>query len=183
MIDLCLINRDNEEMIADIKQLFPPQYHSAVVTEIFNVALEKLVLNFSLGSYWCESVGTKHFFFHSRAAKDVAILAKSLLHLVSTNTISPDNFVLGAKETFEFAPDLYIDIPMLYEYLGKFIAPQIEKKVSLSTFMYLHFSNWLYDLKSNHTFSFVASISHLNKYLGYHKRLYHQTKGTCCWKL
>ncbi|KAL0902447.1 hypothetical protein ABMA27_000312 [Loxostege sticticalis] len=102
-IDLCLINRDDEEMVADVKQLFPQQYHAAVVTEILNVALEK-------------------------AAKEVAILAKSLLHLVSTNTISPENFVSGIKEIFEFAPDLYIDIPMLYENLGKFIAPQIEKK-------------------------------------------------------
>ncbi|CAH0402002.1 unnamed protein product [Chilo suppressalis] len=102
-IDLCLINCDNEEMVADIKQLFPPQYHAAVITEILNVALEK-------------------------ASKEVSLLAKSVLHLVSTNTISPENFVSGMKEIFEFAPDLCIDIPMLYEYLGKFIAPQIEKK-------------------------------------------------------
>lgn len=40
-IDLCLINRDDEEMVTDIKQLFLPQYHAAVITEIFNVALEK----------------------------------------------------------------------------------------------------------------------------------------------
>lgn len=64
-----------------------------------------------------------------RTAKEVALVAKSLLHLVSTGTISPDNFLLGIKETFEFTPDLYIDIPMLYDYLGKFVAPQIEKKV------------------------------------------------------
>ncbi|XP_028174201.1 eukaryotic translation initiation factor 4 gamma 3-like isoform X4 [Ostrinia furnacalis] len=103
MIDLCLINRDDEEMVADTKQLFPQQYHAAVVTEILNVALEKTL-------------------------KEVVILAKSLLHLVSSNTILPEHFVSGIKEIFEFAPDLYIDIPMLYEYLGKFIAPQIEKK-------------------------------------------------------
>ncbi|CAH0746082.1 unnamed protein product [Diatraea saccharalis] len=102
-IDLCIINNDVDELVADVKQLFPPQYHAAVITEILNVALEK-------------------------ASKEISILAKSVLHLVSTHTISPDNFVSGMKEIFEFATDMYIDIPMLYEYLGKFIAPQIEKK-------------------------------------------------------
>lgn len=59
------------------------------------------------------------------------MVAKSLFHLVSTNTVSADNFLAGIKDTFEFAPDLYIDIPMLYDYLGKFVAPQIEKKVCI----------------------------------------------------
>lgn len=40
-IDLLLINSDDDEMVADVKQLFPPQYHADVVTEILNVALEK----------------------------------------------------------------------------------------------------------------------------------------------
>lgn len=57
------------------------------------------------------------------------MIEKSLLHAVSTKTISPENFIAGFNEIYEYAPDLYIDIPMLYEYLGKFIAPQIEKKV------------------------------------------------------
>lgn len=57
------------------------------------------------------------------------MIAKSLVHLVSTNTIVPENFLAGMKEILEFAPDLHIDIPMLYEYLGKFISPLIEKKV------------------------------------------------------
>lgn len=41
MIDLLLINPDDEEMVAEVKQLFPPQYHADVVTEILNVVLEK----------------------------------------------------------------------------------------------------------------------------------------------
>lgn len=57
------------------------------------------------------------------------MIAKSLLYLVSTNTISIDNFVAGMKNILECAPDLYIDIPMLYDNLGKLITPQIEKKV------------------------------------------------------
>lgn len=57
------------------------------------------------------------------------MIAKSLLHLVSTNTIAADNFLAGMKDILELAPDLHIDIPMLYDYLGKFLAPQIEKKV------------------------------------------------------
>lgn len=64
-----------------------------------------------------------------RAAKEFGMIAKTLLHLVTTNTISVDNFVSGMKDIFECAPDLFIDIPMLYENLGKLIAPQIEKKV------------------------------------------------------
>ncbi|KAG6449153.1 hypothetical protein O3G_MSEX005901 [Manduca sexta] len=103
MIELRLINPDDDEMVADVKQLFQPQYHAAVVSEIFKLVLEK-------------------------SAKDIGSVAKSLFYLVSTNTISPDNFLNGIKETFEFAPDLYIDIPMLYDYLGKLITPHIEKK-------------------------------------------------------
>ncbi|XP_049884891.1 eukaryotic translation initiation factor 4 gamma 3-like isoform X2 [Pectinophora gossypiella] len=102
-IELCLINPDDDEMVAEIKQRFPPQYHADVVTEILNVVLEK-------------------------SARDVAMITKSMLHLITTNTIAPDNFLAGLKEILEFAPDLHIDIPMLYEYLGQFIAPQIEKK-------------------------------------------------------
>ncbi|XP_046976905.1 eukaryotic translation initiation factor 4 gamma 3-like isoform X1 [Vanessa cardui] len=98
-----LVNPNDDEFITEIKQTFPPQYHAAVVTEILNIALE-------------------------RAAKDVYSIAKSLFHLVSTGTISSDNFLAGINEILEFAPDLYIDIPILYEYLGKFIAPNIEKR-------------------------------------------------------
>ncbi|CAH2034191.1 unnamed protein product, partial [Iphiclides podalirius] len=103
MIDLSLINPDNDEVVADVRQLFPPQYHAAVITEIINVVLEK-------------------------SAKEIAIVAKTVLHLVSTNTISAENFLAGMAEIFEFAPELFIDIPMLYDYLSKFITPQIEKK-------------------------------------------------------
>ncbi|XP_037977834.2 eukaryotic translation initiation factor 4 gamma 1 isoform X4 [Plutella xylostella] len=103
MVGLALINSDSEEMVHDVKQLFPAQYHAGVVGEILNIALEK-------------------------SAKDIAAITKSLLHLVSTGTISADNFLAGFKEIIEFAPDLYIDIPMLYEYLGMFFVPQIEKK-------------------------------------------------------
>lgn len=60
----------------------------------------------------------------------MSIITKSVLYLVSTNVVSAENFLAGIKELCEFAPDLYIDIPMLYEYLGWFMAPQIEKKVS-----------------------------------------------------
>ncbi|XP_063393726.1 eukaryotic translation initiation factor 4 gamma 3-like isoform X1 [Cydia fagiglandana] len=103
MIDQCLINSDNVELAADVKNLIEPQYHAALVTEIITVAVEK-------------------------SPKEVAIITKSVLHLVSTNVVSGDNLLAGLKEFCEFAPDLYIDIPMLYEYLGWFMAPQIEKK-------------------------------------------------------
>lgn len=103
MIDLSLINPDDEEMVAEVKLLFPPQYHADVVSEILEIAIEK-------------------------APKAFGMVAKSLLHLVATNTISVENFVAGMKSTLECAPDLYIDIPMLYDNLGKLLAPQIEKK-------------------------------------------------------
>lgn len=41
MIDLCLINSDNVELAADVKQLIEPQYHAALITEIVTVAVEK----------------------------------------------------------------------------------------------------------------------------------------------
>ncbi|XP_052752668.1 eukaryotic translation initiation factor 4 gamma 3-like isoform X2 [Galleria mellonella] len=102
MIDLSLMNPDDNELVVEV-QRFETQYHAAVVTEILNMALEK-------------------------TPKETAMISKSLLHLINTNTISPRNFEVGLTETLLYAPDLYIDIPMLYEYLGKFIAPQIEKK-------------------------------------------------------
>ncbi|XP_022832467.1 eukaryotic translation initiation factor 4 gamma 3-like isoform X5 [Spodoptera litura] len=103
MIDLCIINSDEVEMVADVKQLYEAKYHAAVVNEILQIAVEK-------------------------AAKEIALISKALLNLVTSNTISADNFVAGIKEILEFAPDLFIDIPMLYDNLGKIIAPQIEKK-------------------------------------------------------
>ncbi|XP_045531840.1 eukaryotic translation initiation factor 4 gamma 3-like isoform X3 [Pieris brassicae] len=102
LVDLCIMNLDNNELAEEIK-LFGPQYHAAVITEILNVALEK-------------------------NAKDICILAKSVMHVVSCGAISRDNLMTGMAEIFECGPDLYIDIPMLYSYLGKFVAPHIEKK-------------------------------------------------------
>lgn len=56
------------------------------------------------------------------------MIAKAVHHLISTGTVSGEHFLAGINEILECAPDLYIDIPMLYDYLAKFIAPQIEKK-------------------------------------------------------
>ncbi|XP_041987702.1 eukaryotic translation initiation factor 4 gamma 3-like isoform X2 [Aricia agestis] len=92
----------NDEAIQDIQEL-PPQYHASIVTEILNVAIEK-------------------------SSKEAEIIIKLLTDIVSKNVISIENFLTGVKEIVSVAPDLYIDIPMLYEYLGKLIAPQIEKK-------------------------------------------------------
>ncbi|CAG9558433.1 unnamed protein product [Danaus chrysippus] len=97
------VNPNDEDLVSEIKQTVAPQYHAALVTETLNIALEK-------------------------SAKEIQIISKTLLHLVSTGTISAENFVTGISEILEFASDLYIDIPMLYEYLGKIIVPQIEKK-------------------------------------------------------
>ncbi|XP_072930362.1 eukaryotic translation initiation factor 4 gamma 1-like isoform X2 [Epargyreus clarus] len=102
-IDLFLIVQDLDEVVGEIKQLFPPQYHTALVTEILNVVLEK-------------------------AAKEVHKIAKTMVHLVSIGVISAENYAAGIGELLEIAPDLFIDIPMLYDYLGKFLAPHIEKK-------------------------------------------------------
>lgn len=43
MVDLLLINPDDDEMVSEVKLLFPPQNHAGVVTEMINIALEKLV--------------------------------------------------------------------------------------------------------------------------------------------
>ena len=41
MINLLLMNPDDDEMVSEVKQLYLPQHHANVVTEILNVALEK----------------------------------------------------------------------------------------------------------------------------------------------
>ncbi|CAK1554992.1 unnamed protein product [Leptosia nina] len=102
IVELCLMNPNDDEMVEEIK-LFSPQHHAAIITEILNIALEK-------------------------NAKEIGLLVKSAMHVVNSGAISPDNFMAGVSEILECAADLYIDIPMLYEYLGKFIAPHIEKK-------------------------------------------------------
>lgn len=51
---------------------------------------------------------------------------------MTINAITSENLITGMTETIEIAPDLYIDIPMLYEYLAKLISPQLEKKVSIA---------------------------------------------------
>ncbi|CAH4032412.1 unnamed protein product [Pieris brassicae] len=101
-IDLSIMNLNDEELVEEIK-LFGSQYHAAMVTEILNVALEK-------------------------NAKAISILSKSVMKVVSLGILSCENFLAGMDEIFECGPDLYIDIPMLYTYLGKFIAPLIENK-------------------------------------------------------
>lgn len=40
-IDQSLINPDDDELVAEVKQRFPPQYHAAVIATILNVVLEK----------------------------------------------------------------------------------------------------------------------------------------------
>lgn len=40
-IEQCLNNNDNEELVRDVKHLFPSQYHAAVISEILNFILEK----------------------------------------------------------------------------------------------------------------------------------------------
>ncbi|KPI96105.1 Eukaryotic translation initiation factor 4 gamma 3 [Papilio xuthus] len=102
MVGLSL-NFDNDEVVIEIQQRFPTQYHAALVTEIINIVLEK-------------------------SAKDIDTVAKTILHIVNLNVLSASNFLAGISEIFEFGPDLYIDIPMLYVYLSKFMTPLIENK-------------------------------------------------------
>ncbi|XP_038216813.1 eukaryotic translation initiation factor 4 gamma 1-like [Zerene cesonia] len=102
VVDLCFMNPDDDEMVEEIK-LLPPQHHAAIITEMIEVVLEK-------------------------NAKEISQLSKSVLHVVSTGTISAENLLAGFADIFDAAPDLYIDVPMLYDYLAKFLAPQIEKK-------------------------------------------------------
>lgn len=68
-------------------------------------------------------------YFLNRSAKDIDTVAKTILHVVNSNVLSASNFIAGISEIFEFGPDLYIDIPMLYVYLSKFMTPLIENKV------------------------------------------------------
>ncbi|KAJ0183840.1 hypothetical protein K1T71_000263 [Dendrolimus kikuchii] len=103
LIDKYLHNHEEEEATSKAKTQFLAQDHAVVVGEIFNIALQK-------------------------APKDVALIAKLLMQFVSMGIITPENLLAGMRETFEIAPDLHIDIPMLYEFLGKFVAPHIEKK-------------------------------------------------------
>ncbi|XP_023948132.2 eukaryotic translation initiation factor 4 gamma 3 [Bicyclus anynana] len=98
-----LDNPNDEEFASVFKDTLPSLYHSAAVTEILNIALEK-------------------------STKDVQTIAKATNRLLSSGTVSGEHFLTGMTEIVECAPDLQIDIPMLYEYLGKFIAPLIEGK-------------------------------------------------------
>ncbi|XP_052742439.1 eukaryotic translation initiation factor 4 gamma 1-like isoform X2 [Bicyclus anynana] len=98
-----LVNPNDEEFVSEFKDTLPGLYHSAAVTEILNIALEK-------------------------STKNVQIIAKSTNRLISSGTVSGEHFLSGVTGIMECAPDLYIDIPMLYEYLGKFTAPLIEGK-------------------------------------------------------
>ncbi|KOB72862.1 Eukaryotic translation initiation factor 4G [Operophtera brumata] len=106
VFDLSLNELDNAKLVAEVKQLFPPQYHAAFIGEFLNMTLEKTV-------------------------KEVNVITMPLYHLVATNTISTKNFLAGLQETFEYAPDLFIDVPMLYNHLGKILAPHIEKHITL----------------------------------------------------
>lgn len=106
VIDQFLITQDKDELVAKVKQMFPPQYHAAIVGDILNLVLDKTV-------------------------KEVNMITKSLFHLVATVTIAPDQFEAGLQETFELAPNLFNNIPMLYDCYGKILAPHIEKHITL----------------------------------------------------
>lgn len=103
LINEYLHDHELDEAAYKVKTQFSTNNHVGVVDKIFDAALEK-------------------------APKDVALIATLLVHLVSTSVITPANLLTGMKTTFHVAPDLYVDIPMLYEFLGKFIAPHIEKE-------------------------------------------------------
>ncbi|XP_052760532.1 eukaryotic translation initiation factor 4 gamma 1-like isoform X2 [Mya arenaria] len=50
-----------------------------------------------------------------------------LLHdLVNKNVISVDNYIKGLVEVLEFAEDLEIDIPKIWQYYGELISPMIQ---------------------------------------------------------
>ncbi|VVD05137.1 unnamed protein product [Leptidea sinapis] len=102
MVEYCCLNNDANELVEEIK-LFGSHHHAAIISEILNVALEM-------------------------SAKEIVVLSEAVLHVVSSGTIAPEHFAAGLTESLEFAPDSYIDVPMLYEYLGKFITPQLIKK-------------------------------------------------------
>lgn len=103
IIEQSILTPDDNELVEEIKLRFKPEHHSSVVAAIFNSVIEK-------------------------PTKDIIVISKSLTHLIATNTISARNFVTGLDDIFEIAPDLYIDIPMLYNNLGILIVPHIEKK-------------------------------------------------------
>lgn len=44
MIDLCLIHAYYDEMIVEFKDVFKPENHAAVISEIFNIALDRYVI-------------------------------------------------------------------------------------------------------------------------------------------
>lgn len=103
LVDQALVSPDKDDLAEEIKLSFEPHHHASVVTNILNVALEK-------------------------PAKEVDLIAKLLLRLVQSNVISASNLLWGLTEVFEIAPDLYIDIPMLYSSISKLIVTQMESK-------------------------------------------------------
>lgn len=106
MVDLAIINSDDVEMVAEVKQYYTAQFHAAVDNEIFS---------------WCREV-CKGYFCHFKGIAHFGGIEHYILKQF---------FLAGIKGIVELAPDLYIDIPMLYDKLGKIIAPQIEKKVNI----------------------------------------------------
>lgn len=48
------------------------------------------------------------------------------LHLVRTKQLAVDQYVEGLRGVLDFADEMTIDIPRIWEYLGELISPMIE---------------------------------------------------------
>ncbi|GBP96481.1 Eukaryotic translation initiation factor 4 gamma 1 [Eumeta japonica] len=98
-------DHDDKIMLEEIKKKFPSGQYMAVITDLLNITVEM-------------------------PCKDAIQVSKALHYLLSCNLISPEAFISCLNEILEFAPDLFIDIPILYENLGYILSPLIEKKVA-----------------------------------------------------
>ncbi|GBP66483.1 Eukaryotic translation initiation factor 4 gamma 3 [Eumeta japonica] len=114
-IDQFLITSDAEEVGEELRRLYPPQQHAALVAEILNAALEK-------------------------SLKETVKIAQLILTLVNTKALSESTVEEGLREIMEFASDIVIDVPKLYDYIACFVSVFIQNEIfSLAT---------LYDMSS-----------------------------------
>jgi translation initiation factor 4G len=61
-----------------------------------------------------------------RSSKARKVTGTFLNHLVKQNIVSADAYMKGLQETLEFAEDMQIDIPMIWQYLGELIGPMVQ---------------------------------------------------------
>ncbi|KAK3083396.1 hypothetical protein FSP39_021694 [Pinctada imbricata] len=102
IIDEYLHLHDTQETVLRVEELNSPSTIHAFVSTAFNHVIER--------SEFARSQ-TGHLFYH----------------LVKKGTISIDAYIKGLHEILQYAGDLEIDIPRIWQYFGELIGPMIQE--------------------------------------------------------